>query len=365
KRIQYSANEYTEYQYDAAGNRTYERNYHKDTSLGIDIDTITRVSYDSHNRVSRVTTDDMANGGIRTLDIEYGYDAVGNRRRVVAYSGYGPGVAPIAVANEAPISRANPPAVNLRHGEPVEWRWHPGDYFNDPEGAELSFTVTQGASGALPSWLSYRRDEATGEWVFSYNGAGTVGQTASIRIKATDPDGAVATATFSANVVSANTKPSLVGASSLSYTIKTGVPFGKEFLASELFRDPDVGDSMQLSIVGTPPTWLNAVNNGDMIMISGQPGSGHVGVSTFKVRATDSYGSYRDLTVTLDVKAPAAPAPQLVPAQIGYANQAFSFERTFDQLFVDAHGDDFTIQVDMANGSALPVWLKAEIEDLG
>src|SRR5690606_4212476 len=213
KRIKYSANEYTEYQYDAAGNRTYERNYHKDTSLGIDIDTITRVSYDSHNRVSRVTTDDMANGGIRTLDIEYGYDAVGNRRRVVAYSGYGPGVAPIAVANEAPISHANPPAVNLRHGEPVEWRWHPGDYFNDPEGAELSFTVTQGASGALPSWLSYRRDEATGEWVFSYNGAGTVGQTASIRIKATDPDGAVATATFSANVVSANTKPSLVGAS--------------------------------------------------------------------------------------------------------------------------------------------------------
>ncbi|WP_162782258.1 putative Ig domain-containing protein, partial [Arenimonas caeni] len=361
KRVQLSAGEFTEYEYDAAGNRTYERNY----NAALEVDVVTRVSYDSHNRVSRVTSDDMWANGQRFLDLEYAYDAVGNRRRVVAHSGYGPGVTPIVAANSAPIRTANPASVNLKVGQATEWRWHPADYFSDPEGQDLGFTVTQGATGALPAWLNYRRDEVTGEWVFTYSGSGTAGQSASIQIKATDPSGATAVATFTASLKTGNTAPVVIGSGSLSYLIKTGQPFGQEYLLSELFRDADIGDQLSLSLVGQVPAWLSVVSTGDAVLVNGTPGSGHVGASSFKLRATDLSGATRDITVSLDVKAPVAPTAFAVPNATAYAGSSFTFERDLSLVFTDVNGDDFTVEADRPGGSALPYWLDVAIEGEG
>lgn len=361
KRVQFSIGEYTEYEYDAAGNRVYERNVN--TTLGVDV--VTRASYDSHNRVSRVSSDDLAAGGVRFLDLEYAYDAVGNRRRVVAYSGYGPGITPLVPSNSAPAKINDIPSVNVKLGQGIEWRWHPGDYFMDPEGRELGFTVTKDSSSALPEWLSYRRDEVTGEWVFTYTGGGSEGLSANLQIKATDPAGATAVATFAVAIKQFNTAPVVQGSSAFSYLIKTGETFGQDYLLSDLFRDADLGDDLSLSLVGSTPPWLNVSATDDAILMSGTPQIGDAGVSTIFLKATDTSGSTASIAVTLDVKVPTAPTPYAVPGATAYAGGTFHFEREMSLVFVDPNADTFTVEASLADGSTLPYWLKFKVEDAG
>jgi len=74
------------YTYDAAGNRTSEESFTRD-GAGLRIHLLVRAEYDAHNRVARVTQDEVGNK--RLLDVRYGYDAVGNRRKVEAATDYG------------------------------------------------------------------------------------------------------------------------------------------------------------------------------------------------------------------------------------------------------------------------------------
>lgn len=97
KEIRYSPTEYTLYEYDANGNRTLEKNYKAAQaktlttpwSAGVNIET--RITYDSHNRITRITTDDFNQTDFahRVMTVTFGYDAVGNRRFAKAVSGYG------------------------------------------------------------------------------------------------------------------------------------------------------------------------------------------------------------------------------------------------------------------------------------
>ncbi|WND81030.1 hypothetical protein [Lysobacter capsici] len=74
------------YTYDAAGNRTSEESFTRD-GAGQRIHLLVRAEYDAHNRIARVTQDEVGNK--RLLDVSYGYDAVGNRRKVEAATDYG------------------------------------------------------------------------------------------------------------------------------------------------------------------------------------------------------------------------------------------------------------------------------------
>lgn len=48
---------------------------------------LTKVTYDAHGRITKVIQQDVS-AGRRLLELNYDYDAVGNRRRVLARSAY-------------------------------------------------------------------------------------------------------------------------------------------------------------------------------------------------------------------------------------------------------------------------------------
>lgn len=79
-------NNWFRYQYDVAGNRTTEEAYTFDAD-GQLLHLLTKVSYDAHGRITKVTQQDVG-AGRRLLELNYDYDAVGNRRRVLARSAY-------------------------------------------------------------------------------------------------------------------------------------------------------------------------------------------------------------------------------------------------------------------------------------
>jgi YD repeat-containing protein len=75
-----------QYEYDANGNRTLEEAFTYDAD-GTLLHVLTRVTYDAHGRITKVTQRDLANGR-SMLELNYDYDAAGNRRRVLAASAY-------------------------------------------------------------------------------------------------------------------------------------------------------------------------------------------------------------------------------------------------------------------------------------
>lgn len=77
---------WTEYAYDASGNRVLEETFTHDAN-GQTLHVRTTSSYDSHNRLERIIQDDLSVGQ-RMLDVTYAYDAAGNRRKVVAGNGF-------------------------------------------------------------------------------------------------------------------------------------------------------------------------------------------------------------------------------------------------------------------------------------
>lgn len=79
-------NNWFRYTYDAAGNRTSEEAYTYDAD-GQLLHVLTRVSYDAHGRITKVTQKDMVANHTQ-LELNYDYDAVGNRRRVLARTSF-------------------------------------------------------------------------------------------------------------------------------------------------------------------------------------------------------------------------------------------------------------------------------------
>ncbi|TXI02313.1 MAG: hypothetical protein E6Q76_15660, partial [Rhizobium sp.] len=183
------------YEYDASGNRTLEATQTVD-GAGNQVHTITRTTYDSHNRIIRVTNQDMAAGGKYTLDLSYDYDAVGNRRRVVANSAYGTNAAPLDPTNQAPVVAA-PIPDQTAPANGSNWSFVvPANTFTDPEGGALTYSAT-----GLPDWLHF--DAATR----TFSGVPQEAGSWSVTVIAQDAKGASVTDTF--NVTTPNVAPTV------------------------------------------------------------------------------------------------------------------------------------------------------------
>jgi YD repeat-containing protein len=236
------------YEYDAAGNRTMEEVITSDI-YGLSVHTVTRTTYDSNNRVERVTQHDQLLNK-RIFDLITEYDANGNRRHVRAVSGYGPNVNGIVVTNAAPEVIRNVDDRTVRKGLTSQFRLLFTDIFRDAEQDALTLTIARSDGTALPSWLVATRDPNTGEIVFTANpSAGLADQDVVVRLTATETANAANTisTTFTVRVRS-NTAPVLVQSGDVTLRVKTNLPWNKDLIASEHFRDVDVGDVLSLSI---------------------------------------------------------------------------------------------------------------------
>lgn len=75
---------WTRYAYDPAGNRTLEETFGYDATGRVQ-HLRTTTLYDSHNRAMKVVQEDVAQNR-QLLEVQYSYDAVGNRTKVVSHS---------------------------------------------------------------------------------------------------------------------------------------------------------------------------------------------------------------------------------------------------------------------------------------
>jgi YD repeat-containing protein len=352
------------YRYDAAGNRTYEEIDTFDASgingaPGAQVRTITQSVYDSNNRLQRVVQDDAVSDK-RVFDLSYDYDTAGNRRRVVAHSGYGPDVNAVPTVNAAPVAvNATLAEKVIRSGQPSEFRWLLTDVFRDAENDALTLPQPTLADGsALPSWLTYRRDLATGELVFTTTAGSSaaLNQDFMIRLTASDAahPGAPATATFVLRVRH-NTAPVPV-AGAATFTAKTARPWNLSLSAADHFSDPDVGDRLRLTIV-SQPGWMQVAGAGsDALHLSATAGSPTT--ATVVIRATDERGATADKTVTIQFADNAPPVAVAVPGADATLGRPFNWTTPLPQVFTDANGDPLTVTARLSNGNALPGWMQ-------
>ena len=352
------------YEYDAAGNRTVEETTSTD-SEGLALHVRTTTTYDSHNRIAHTVQDDLATG-VRVFDLTYDYDAQGNRRHVVATTGYGTDTAPIATDNLAPVVVGVPDDRTLRAGVPVSFRIRATDVFRDPELDVLSLDVKQlvgGVPQSLPSWLSCTLDTSTGELVFtaSAGSSAALGQTLTIQIAATDTSSNTTTTSFTLAVVS-NSTPVSSGAGTSTFLAKTDEAWAIEVPASTYFSDPDVGDTLSLTVTGISPaaSWLTTVDtsNPSVVRLAGMPSVADEGIYSITIRATDAQGATVTRTLTVTVAPNHAPVVVTsIAAQDATISRTFELERNLSDVFTDADGDPLAISATLANGSALPAWL--------
>lgn len=347
------------YEYDAAGNRTYEWTTASDPQ-GYTVNLLTRSVYDSNNRLQRATQDEVDSAGTpvkRVFELTYDYDANGNRRRVLTQSGYGVNVTGITATNTAPTVAMPVADRGVRKGQISEFRLLFTDVFRDAQNDALTLTIAQSSGAALPSWLTATRDTQTGEIVFVANvPAGAIDDDVVVRLTAFEtatPANTVNT-TFTVKVRN-NNAPTVVAAPT-TLPAKLNQPFGRDLLASEHFADIDVGDTLSLSVLGTLPAWLTVDTSvPGRVRLNGTPTvqADH----TFTLRATDSTGAWVEKTITISAAPNHAPTVVAVPGpQDATPNRSFIWVRDLAQVFADADNEALQVIV-----TGLPSWLSYQL----
>ncbi|UZW62161.1 putative Ig domain-containing protein [Lysobacter enzymogenes] len=341
------------YEYDAAGNRIVEEVDTVD-GAGAAVHTLTRTWYDSHNRVQRAVLDDLV-AGKRVFDMSYAYDAVGNRRNVKASAGYGAGVDGIAVVNNAPVVVQTPAARSLRRGMASQFTLLFSEIFRDPEQDPLTLQIALADGSALPSWLSVQRDATSGQIVFTGQPpADAPDQDLSIRLSAhetANPGNRAATSFVL--YVRQNLAPQRSEEGIATVRVRTGQAWNKDLLATDFFRDLDVGDRLRLSLdnPAAVPSWMSVdLGTPGAIRLGG---TAQTGTYTLTLRATDERGASELKTVQIVIAPNGAPTgPSSLPPAKAVAGYDFNWSMPQDQMFVDPDADALQI---VATG--LPSWL--------
>ncbi|HRO63227.1 putative Ig domain-containing protein, partial [Thermomonas sp.] len=326
---------YYYFEYDAAGNRTLEETKTVDGS-GKLVHTITRTSYDAQNRITRVTTQDIADGGRYILDLSYAYDAVGNRRRVIANSAYGSNSSPLDVGNHAPEVTIPIPDQTTAVNQPWSYTVAPGT-FADFDGDALAWS----ASG-MPAWMHF--DAAT--QTFSGTPGGTGSWTMTVTVQ--DPSGATASAAFTLTADTAGNQPPVVanpipnqGATAgqaWSYTVPAGT-----------FSDPE-GQTLTYSASGMP-AWMS-FSPGSRTFSGTSP---EAGSWTLTVTAQDPAGASvsTNFSVTagsaIDNEPPVVANP--IPDQSATVGQAWAYAFPAN-TFSDPEGQALTY-----TAGGMPPWM--------
>jgi Ca2+-binding RTX toxin-like protein len=236
----------------------------------------------------------------------------------------------------------------------------PAGTFVDPEGAALTLTATTANGQALPSWLQF--DAASGQ----FSGTPTnsdVGNIA-LRVTATDPAGLSTSDTFSLQVLQAvqavNNAPTVANRIG-DQSATQGVPFSY-VMPGDTFSDIDVGDKLiygaKLADGSALPSWLKF--DPATGTLSGTPANADVGALSVQITATDLAGASASSVFALNVAnvndAPTVAHP--IADQSATQDAAFSFVVPTDTFSDIDVGDKLIYGAKLADGSALPSWLK-------
>ncbi|MBE9214014.1 putative Ig domain-containing protein, partial [Plectonema cf. radiosum LEGE 06105] len=228
----------------------------------------------------------------------------------------------------------------------------PDNTFNDVDAEdELTYSVTLDSGSELPSWLSF---DASTRSFSGTPGNGDVG-TVSIKVVATDKQGAIVSDSFTLEIknndTSTNNPPTLN--QEISDAIATEDAAFTFTIPENTFNDVDAEDELTYSVTldsdSALPNWLNF--NPETRTFSGTATNDNVGTLNVKVSATDKAGATISDTFTLTVEnTNDAPTVTEIENQTAKANQPFSLD--ISSKFNDIDADDtltFTA-IDLPNG---------------
>ncbi|HMW18189.1 MAG TPA: Ig-like domain-containing protein [Accumulibacter sp.] len=239
-------------------------------------------------------------------------------------------------------------------GQPFEFSM--AGVFGDPDAGDVLVSKVTLANGdPLPRWLRF--DAATRSFRGT-PGEGDVG-TISIVMQVSDSANRVASDQFDLSIRNPNdTSPIIFQPLADQHGRQDErLSFG---LPEDAFKDADVGDHLTYSATladGQPlPRWLS-FDSAQRAFV-GTPGRDDVGTLSVAVTARDSRG--RTVTDLFDIVVDDVNDPprvqRLITDQVLWRGQSVDVGLPAD-LFVDREGDAVVIQVNLANGDPLPVWL--------
>jgi len=228
--------------------------------------------------------------------------------------------------------------------------------FNDPDGDALTYTATFANGDSLPAWLQF--DSATGS--FSGTPMSSDIGTLSIRVTATDPQGASVSDDFLLTINNANSAPSVA------------IPIPNQLVDEDLplnftvpvgtFTDPNAGDVLTLAATlangAALPSWI--VFDAAAGTFSGTPANGDVGDLSVRVTATDQGGlsAFSDFTLTVNNTNDAPILTTSITDQSADEDSPFVFQLPAN-MFTDVDaGDSLAYTATLADGQSLPGWLQ-------
>jgi len=233
----------------------------------------------------------------------------------------------------------------------------PVNTFKDIDtGDSLTYSATLANGSALPSWLSFNASTMT----FSGTPTNDHVEILSLKVTATDLAGASISSSFDLTVTNVNDAPVVVNPIANQSTLEDAL--FNFTVPSNTFKDIDVGDALTYSATMSDgaalPSWMTF--DAATMTFSGTPTNHDVGTLSLEVTATDAAGVNVSNDFNLEVvninDAPVVANP--IANQTTLEDEIFSFTvpaNTFAD--VDA-GDSLTYSATLADGSALPCWLK-------
>ncbi|MDR3443766.1 putative Ig domain-containing protein [Dyella sp.] len=339
-----ATSEWDTYQYDANGNQTNDTTYTMDGG-GLAVHNATSTNYDSHNRITTVTTVNPDNSVASTRTV-YNYDAAGNRRAVFVQSAYG---------NAAAISGSGAPPTGGPGTQTAPagsyWNTNISGTFTDNVGFGLTFSAT-----GLPSWLSLNSNGV-------FSGTPTTAGSWTVAVTATDVNGQSVTTNVVVNVPVAAPVFSAGAANQIG---GVGGALNFSVLGATDPNGAAITYSASQSGGGALPSWLSF--NASTLAFSGTPVPGSVGTYTIAVTATAANGGVTTETFTLNVQSTPPVINGTLSSQTVYGTRQFAFGFNTG-AFYESDGDTLsytagTYQMQSIpgeptteNDSALPDWM--------
>ncbi len=227
----------------------------------------------------------------------------------------------------------------------------PANTFIDPQSQTLTYTASQSAGGALPSWLSFNPTTK----IFSGTVPTTGAQSLTLEVTATDASGMSADETFGVAVPAAVAPTISTQTANQIWT--QGHTISLE-LPAKTFTDPQ-GEILTYTADQSNgqalPSWLSF--NATTRTFSGTVPTTGAESLTLMVTATDASGA--STAETFGVTVPAAVAPTVTDqtaTQTWRQGQKISLELSAN-TFADPQNEAMTYVATQSNGQALPPWL--------
>ena len=239
--------------------------------------------------------------------------------------------------------------------------------FDDVDDSTLTYTATKSDDSALPSWLSFTANTRTFSGTPAVADAGTV----SVKVTASDDDGASVSDTF---VITVSTVPNNPPTAS-SATVTTSEDAAYAFAASDFGFMDDDGDTLasvkittlesagDLELDGTGVALNQVITKADIDAnkLTFTPAADVNGsaYATFGFKVNDGTDdSASTYTMTIDVTAvnDAPTVANAIPDRSATVDAAFSFQFAAN-AFDDVDDSTLTYTATKSDDSALPSWL--------